>query len=97
VIDPRTGQPTAGLASVTVFTNEGVTADILATGLFSIGCQQGRQCTEIVQIVERYPELTAIIVPEPAPGDNAIVTVTNGMQPHIVRLQRPFRPAADPD
>jgi thiamine biosynthesis lipoprotein len=97
VIDPRTGQPTAGLASVTVFTNEGVTADILATGLFSIGCQQGTQCTEIVQIVERYPELNAIVVPEPAPGDNAIVTVTRGMQPHVVRLQRPFRPAADPD
>ena len=97
VIDPRTGQPTAGLASVTVFTDEGVTADILATGLFSIGCQQGTQCTEIVEIVERYPELNAIIVPEPAPADNAIVTVTTGMQPYVVRLQRPFRPAADPD
>ena len=97
MIDPRTGQPTAGLASVTVFTNEGVTADILATGLFSIGCQQGTQCAEIVEIVERYPELNAIIVPEPSPGDNAIVTVTSGMQPHVVRLQRPFRPAADPD
>ena len=96
VIDPRTGQPTAGLASVTVYTDEGVTADILATGLFSFGCQQGT-CTEIVDIVERYPNLDAIIVPEAAPGDNAIVTVTTGMQPYLVRLQRPFRPAADAD
>ena len=97
VIDPRTGQPTSGLASVTVYTDEGVSADILATGLFSIGCQQGTQCTEIIDIVERYPALDAIVVPEPAPGDNAIVTVTSGMRTHVVRLQRPFRPAAEPD
>ena len=97
VIDPRTGQPTAGVASVTVYTDEGVTADIIATGLFSMGCVQGTPCTEIIQIVESYPELNAIVVPEPAPGDNAIVTVTTRMQPHIVRLQRPFRPAAEPD
>ncbi len=96
VIDPRSGQPTAGLASVTVYTDEGVTADILATGLFSFGCQQGT-CTEIVDIVERYPDLDAIVVPEPAPGDDAIVTVTSGMRPHVLRLQRPFRPAAEPD
>ena len=97
VIDPRTGQPTSGVASVTVYSTEGVTADIMATGLFSMGCPQGTQCPEIVGVVDRNPELNAIIVPEPAPGDNAIVTVTTGMQPHVVRLQRPFRPAADPD
>lgn len=97
VIDPRTGQPTSGLASVTVYTDEGVSADILATGLFSIGCPQGRGCSEIIEIVERYPNLDAIVVPEPAPGDNAIVTVTSQMQPYVVRLQRPFRPAAEPD
>jgi len=31
------------------------------------------------------------------PDDDAIVTVTSGMQPYVVRLQRPFRPAAEPD
>jgi thiamine biosynthesis lipoprotein len=92
VIDPRTGQPITGMASVTVYANEGVVADIVATGLFVVSCRQGPPCSEASAIVERYPELSAIIVPEPPPGDNALVTVTNRMQPHVVRLQRPFRP-----
>ena len=41
---------------------------------------------------EPVSELNAIIVPEPPEGDNALVTVTNGMRPYVVRLQRPFRP-----
>lgn len=97
VIDPRTGQPTAGMASVTVYANEGVVADIVATGLFVVSCADGPRCTEAAGIVNRYPELNAIIVPEPPPGDNAQVTVTSGMRPYVIRLQRPFRPAAEPD
>lgn len=97
VIDPRTGQPIAGMASVTVYSNEGVVADIVATGLFVVSCKDGPRCPQAVEIVERYPELDAIIVPEPPPGDNAQVTVTAGMRPHVIRLQRPFRPAAEPD
>jgi thiamine biosynthesis lipoprotein len=97
VIDPRTGQPISGMASVTVYTNEGVVADIVATGLFAASCEDGPQCAEAVAIVDRYPELNAIIVPEAPPGDNAQVTVTAGMRPYVLRLQRPFRPAAEPD
>ena len=97
VIDPRTGQPTSGMASVTVYTNEGVVADIVATGLFAVSCADGPRCAEATEIVGRYPELNAIIVPEAPPGDNAQVTVTDGMRPYVVRLQRPFRPAGDPD
>ena len=97
VIDPRTGQPIAGMASVTVYSNEGVVADIVATGLFVVGCRADPGCADAVEIVERYPELEAIIVPEPPPGDNAQVTVTTGLRSHVVRLQRPFRPAAEPD
>jgi thiamine biosynthesis lipoprotein len=97
VIDPRTGQPTSGMASVTVYTNEGVVADIVATGLFAASCADGPQCADATAIVHRYPELNAIIVPEAPPGDNAQVTVTDGMRPYVVRLQRPFRPAGDPD
>lgn len=97
VIDPRSGQPIAGMASATVYTNEGVVSDILATGLFVVSCKDGPRCTEAATIVERYPELSAIIVPEPPPGDNAQVTVTSGLRPHVVRLQRPFRPTAEPD
>jgi thiamine biosynthesis lipoprotein len=92
VIDPRTGQPISGMASATVYTNEAVVADILATALFVVSCRTGPQCTEATEIVNRYPELNAIIVPEPPAGDNALVTVTNGMRPYVVRLQRPFRP-----
>jgi thiamine biosynthesis lipoprotein len=97
VIDPRTGQPIAGMASVTVYSNEGVVADIMATGLFVVSCKDGPPCADAAGIVARYPELNAIIVPEPPPGDNAQVTVTPGMRPHVLRLQRPFRPAAEPD
>jgi thiamine biosynthesis lipoprotein len=97
VFDPRTGQPIAGMASVTVYSNEGVVADIVATGLFVVSCKDGPPCAEAAGIVARYPELNAIIVPEPPPGDNAQVTVTPGMRPHVLRLQRPFRPAAEPD
>lgn len=97
VIDPRTGQPTSGMASVTVYSNEGVVADIVATGLFAVSCSDGPRCAEATGIVARYPELNAIIVPEAPPGDNAQVTVTDGMRPYVVRLQRPFRPAGDPD
>ena len=96
VIDPRTGQPIAGMASVIVYTSEGVVADILATGLFVVGCKDDPRCAEAVGIVERYPELDAIFVPEPPPGDNAQVSVTTGLRPHVLRLQRPFRPAAEP-
>jgi thiamine biosynthesis lipoprotein len=97
VIDPRTGQPTSGMASVTVYANEGVVADIVATGLFAVSCADGPRCTEATEIVDRYPELNAIIVPEAPPGDDAQVTVTTGMRPYVVRLQRPFRPAGEPD
>jgi hypothetical protein len=85
------------MASVTVYSNEGVVADIVATGLFVVSCKDGPPCAEAAGIVARYPELNAIIVPEPPPGDNAQVTVTPGMRPHVLRLQRPFRPAAEPD
>lgn len=97
VIDPRTGQPISGMATVTVFSNEGVVSDIVATALFVVSCRQGPRCREIVGIVDRYPELQAIIVPEPPSGDNAQVTVTRLMEPHVIRLQRPFRPPSEPD
>jgi thiamine biosynthesis lipoprotein len=96
VIDPRTGEPISGMASVSVYSSEGVVADIIATGLFVVSCRS-MDCREAAEIVERYPELNAIIVPEPPSGDNALVTVTSRMRPHVVRLQRPFRPPAEPD
>lgn len=97
VLDPRTGVPVSGVASVSVYAKEGVISDILATSLFVMSCQDGPECREAAALVERHPELEAIIVPEPAPGDNAIVTVTSGLSPYVVRLQRPFRPPAEID
>ena len=97
VIDPRTGQPISGMATVAVYADEAVVADIVATALFVVGCKDGPQCSEAAAIADRYPELNAILVPEPPRGDNAQVTVTAGMRPHVIRLQRPFRPAVDPN
>jgi len=97
VLDPRTGMPVSGVASVTVYANEGVVSDILSTGLFVMSCKRDPRCGDGIALVEQYPEVEAIIAPEPAPGDNAIVTVTSGLQPYVLRLQRPFRPPAEPD
>jgi len=97
VLDPRTGMPVSGVASVSVYAEQGILSDILATALFVMSCQDGPQCNEAAALVERYPELDAIIVPEPSAGDNAVVTVTSGLRPYLVRLQRPFRPPAEID
>lgn len=46
IIDPRTGLPTSGVASVTVFAPTASLADALATGLFVLGPEKGLQLVE---------------------------------------------------
>ena len=66
IFDPRTGQPIAGMASVTLFASTGIAADALATAVLVMGPTAG------VRFVEQLQELQAVIVyevpsPEAAP------------------------------
>ena len=61
VIDPRTGYPVTGTASVTVLCSDAVTADALSTAFFVAGLKGARELLEKVSSVEllvvpdRYP------------------------------------------
>ncbi len=62
ILDPRTGVPARGCASVTVIAPDATTADALATGLFVLGPERG------LQLVEQLPGVEALyLTPELAP------------------------------
>ena len=46
ILDPRTGWPASGTASVTVVARHGADADALATGLFVLGTERGARATD---------------------------------------------------
>ena len=52
IIDPRTGYPARGLASVTVFAPKGELADALATGIFVMGREAGMNLVEQLKGVD---------------------------------------------
>ena len=56
IIDPRTGQPAEGCASVTVMAASAMRADGLATGLFVLGPDRG------IEVVESLPGVEAAIL-----------------------------------
>jgi FAD:protein FMN transferase len=61
VIDPRTGYPVAGTASVTVLCSDAVTADALSTAFFVAGLKGARELldkvspVELLVVPDRYP------------------------------------------
>lgn len=58
IIDPRTGMPTQGVASVTVFAARGVDADPLATAVFVLGVDAG------LALVNTLSEADALLIDE---------------------------------
>jgi len=58
LLDPKTGQPARGLASVTVVAPEAVTADALSTAVFVLGRERG------LALIESLPGVEAILVTE---------------------------------
>lgn len=58
IIDPRTGMPTKGIISVTVFAPKAEMADALATSIFVMGEDVG------INLINQLPEVEAIIVKE---------------------------------
>ena len=67
IIDPRTGRPVEGVASVTVIAKDCMTADIWATALSVLG-KQG------LQIVEDTADLEAMMIVGPAGGPEVLVS-----------------------
>lgn len=86
LIDPRTGRPATGLASVTVYAADGVTSDILAKALSVLGPVDGSR------LVERWPGIEAAFVTEPDPGARSAVVLTEGMEAWKVQVVPPYRP-----
>ncbi len=62
VIDPRSGQPVAGMAQVTVVARTAAEADVLSTALFVLGIEEG--CA----MLRHYPGSMALFVPDPPDG-----------------------------
>ena len=56
IIDPRTGMPTKGILSVSVFANKAELADALATSIFVMGDEVG------IDLIDQLPDVEAIIV-----------------------------------
>lgn len=56
IIDPRTGQPTKGILSVSVFAPKAEMADALATSIFVMGVDVG------LNLINQLPKVEAIIV-----------------------------------
>jgi thiamine biosynthesis lipoprotein len=58
ILDPDTGEPTQGTASVTIVSNKAVIADALSTGVFVMGPGQG------MALIEELPDVEGVIVTE---------------------------------
>lgn len=83
LIDPRSGRPADGLASVTVLAPDAATADALSTALFVMGLDKA------TAFCQNHPEIAALLVPN-RNGDDGQDTlprvVTFNLPPEDVRL-----------
>ncbi len=84
IIDPRTGFPVAGLASVTVFGPDATTTDALSTGLFVLGLKQSipvlkKTRVETIFIPDKQP--TQLWV---TPGIRARLTLIDDVEVQVL-------------
>ncbi len=93
LIDPRSGRPIddAGLVSVSVFSEDALTSDILATSLFVLGPRGGPE------MVERWPEADAVFVTDTPARSRSVVIVTTGLEEHRQWIEPPYRPSSPED
>lgn len=83
LIDPRTGWPADGLASVTVLAPDAATADALSTALFIMGLDKA------AAFCQNHPEIAALLVPNRNGDDGQDArprVVTFNLPPEDVRL-----------
>ncbi len=87
LIDPRSGRPIdVGLVSVSVFSQDAMTSDILATSLFVLGQRGGPE------MIERWPGVDAVFVTDTPPQSRSAVVVTTGLEEHRQWINPPYRP-----
>jgi FAD:protein FMN transferase len=70
VINPRTGEPTEGILTVTVMGPDGTITDGLDTAIFVLGVEEG------MKLIKRYPDYETIIV-----ESNGKVSYSSGLTP----------------
>ena len=91
VVDPRTGWPVRGLASVSVYAQNAFINDILSTALFVMGPEEGRRFAENLDDVE------TLFVEEAAPGQATRVHMSAALNRYVKRLDPPVHPVLRDD
>lgn len=91
IVDPRTGWPVRGFASVSVYARDALVNDILSTALVVMGREEGRRFADEMKDVE------SLFVVDAEPGEKSLVTMSAGMRRYLVRLDPPRRPEATED
>jgi thiamine biosynthesis lipoprotein len=80
ILDPRTGRPAVGLASVTVVAPKAALADALATGVFVLGPHKG------LEAIKRFAKVEALLV-----TTSGKVLMTPGLK-GVIKHRPPTRP-----
>jgi len=78
LIDPDRGEPAHGCRSVTIVTNRAVMADVLSTGVFIMGPNEG------MKLIEQLPDVEGVIVT----SENE-VRVSSGLKGRLKLLKPP--------
>jgi thiamine biosynthesis lipoprotein len=78
LLDPDFGEPATGCRSVTIVTNRAVYADVLSTGVFILGPDEG------MKLIETLADVEGVIVT----SDNQVV-VSSGLKGRLRLLRQP--------
>ena len=78
LLDPDFGEPASGCRSVTIVTNRAVMADVLSTGVFIMGPDEG------MKLIEKLPDVEGVIVT----SDNEVL-VSSGLRNRLEVLRPP--------
>jgi thiamine biosynthesis lipoprotein len=78
LIDPDFGEPASGCRSVTIVANSAVIADVLSTGVFILGPDEG------MKLIEQLPDVEGVIVT----AENQVL-VSSGLRAGVELLRRP--------
>lgn len=78
LLDPDFGEPASGCRSVTIVASRAMLADVLSTGVFVLGPDEG------MKLIERLPDVEGVIVT----SDNDVL-VSSGLQGQVELLKPP--------
>ena len=78
LIDPDFGEPASGCRSVTIVANRAVIADVLSTGVFIMGPDEG------MALIEKLPDVEGVIVT----SDNEVL-ISSGLRGRVELLRPP--------